>query len=755
MAENKKKKTTKKKATAKKKAVKKKTTEKKKAKRKRPVAKKTPTKRRRSSSLKKQTKRSAAKSVRKGKAEEEFAIPIHMVEPSDDDAHVKDLSDSKSLQGQVQDNEDLPEYDFSSEKEQKNVSGLGKREEHIMKKEEDVELDLKKKSKKSKAGKTILIVLGFILGILAITAVVYALLISRQSSFTGDANAFTVSAPAEVLSGGEVEYTIQLQNNEQVAFEDISFDIVYPEGFTVTSVNPRAANFNQTKWEVDSLLPGSSVEIEIAGVIIGAQNESKELASIVSYRPENVSSPFVEEKSALTLINALDTEISVQGPDSVTSGEEFSFETVVENTTSADLDNLRVRLTYPEGFDFKSAQPRPDFGIESFDIGLLEDGDSSSVEVKGVLTGKVNDKKTILVELGFVTESNEFISQIQQEYDIEIGEVLANIETTVGGEKESSAALGELLEFEVEYRNEGTESFINAAIETKIDTSLIDTDSIEVDRGRFENSVVVWDAESVDEFESIAPGDEGVLTFKARIKEQVDINDKSDKNYEISAASVFTSDGVEGDEERDVAIEGNTALIKIDTDMDVAVEAHYYDFEGNKVGSGPLPPVKNQETQYRVYFSISNTVNEVDDVTVVLKAGENVSFTGVKSTEVGALSVNSKTLTWNVGKVPAHTGRFLQNIEAYADIIFQPTDDQVGVAPELFSTSSISGQDVFSLSVLEPEVELPTTNLEDDPFANEGGVVQSSTSSSTSLQDDAESEPFIDPDSSNEADSLR
>lgn len=647
-----------------------------------------------------------------------------------------------------------PIAEFSAERDiKKTVSGLEKRDEKVVKKEKGPSVNLKKKKKGGKAGKIILIILGILLGVAAIAAVVYAVLNSSTSSFTGEKGVFTVQGPATAVSGGDVEYTLSLQNNEQVPFENVVFNVVYPADFKVGSATPKASNFNQTSWELGELNPGEKVEVSISGTLIGAENEQKELIGRLTYRPENVSSPFTDEQVASTEITALDTQLTVSGPQSVTAGEAFTFTVSPENTTGVDLENLRLKVSYPEGFDFKSGSPRPDFGTDSFDIASLPEGESEEVEIKGVLSGDVNEKKEFIVELGFVNDSNEFISQIQEKYAVEIGEVLAVVITSIDGNENSAALPGETVEVEVLYRNEGTETFNNARLETKFDTDLFDTDSIEVTNGVFEESVVVWNAETASELEVVNPEDSGTLTFKAKLSEQILVNDREDKNFEIGFATTFTSEGVEGDEGREVSIEGAEAKLRVSSVFTPDIEVRYYDFEGKKIGSGPLPPVKDEATTYRVYLTLSNTFNDVDDVAIVMQAGENVTFNNTKSTEVGTLSVNSKKLTWNVGKVPAHTGRFLQNIEAYADITFTPTASDVGKTPDLFSVVSVTGQDAFSAQVLTPEISSLTTNLSNDSFVDTNGEVQASASTSSSSTEEAE--PFVAPESTEEADALR
>lgn len=751
MAEDKKRKTTRKKVAT--------------SKRKKPAVKKTPMSKRRSSVAKKAPVKRPVTRKRKPKSDDEILIPIHTVDVSKDAPRrrinkEKPAASSGSSHQHDRDADELKGVsDYTIDSHQKSVEGLVKREGHEIPKDDVITEKPRRKKGARKGGKIALIILGVLLGIAAIVAVVFTILTSRQATFTGDAGIFSATGPSVVQSGNEVVYSLALQNNEQVGFENVVFDIIYPEGFQTVDVNPKAANFNQTKWELGSVHPGNSTEVQITGILIGAQNEDKELSARVSYRPENVSTEFSEEKIVITQVDALDTEFSISGAESVTASEEFEMEIIVENTIGVDLEDLRVKMEYPDGFEYKSSKPRPDFGTDSFDISLLKEGDSEIIKIKGIVSGKTNEKILINAHLGFATEGNEFVSQIEVAHKVIISEVIATIETKVFDQKESALSLGEKAEFKISYKNEGTEAFKNVRIETKVDTTYIDVSTVDVDRGKFEDSVIVWNSETIEDFETVNPGDEGELTFSVKLVDQISINNKEDKNMTIEAVTTFSSDGVEGNEDKKVSIESNTATININSELDIDVEAHYYDFEGNKVGSGPSPPVKNTETKYRVYLIASNTLNEVNDVVVTLKANDSVSFTGKKSTEVGTIEVNGKNAVWTIGKVPAHTGRFSKNIEAYIDISFTPTASEVGTAPDLFSLLSISGNDAYTSQELTPDIASPTSLLKDDPFSNEGGEVlaeeSTSTDSSIISPDNIEAEPFVTPDSATESEALR
>jgi len=638
-------------------------------------------------------------------------------------------SSSKTSAKQTKEKSILEEGETGKKK--KAVEGVKVDEKHSLPAEEKIFPVAKKEGekkkmvniKKRKWWKIPLIVLAVLVVLVAIAGIVYRFVFLENGALVPKDVEFTLNGPEQMVNGAETEYTISVNNKDSVDFEDVTVDMIYPDGFTPVSVSPESADFNETKWELKSLAKGASQTITIKGTLVGNVDDQKTVTARLSYKPRNVSSHFTEERVVKTKLEALGIEVDFTAPKSVTSGSEFTFNVAVNNTESFDLENLRVKMVYPAAFEFKSSSPRPDFDFDTFDIETLNEGEEELIKVKGVLTGKAKDQKKIQAVLGFVDDKNEFYPQIEKDVSIEIAKVVADISTKVFGKVENAMSPGEQLEYTVKYKNTGTEAFKNVTLETHLDTKLVNTESFEVDRGKVKDGVVIWDKETIPDLETVNAGDEGELTFKVRIADTMPVKDKDDINFEIKARSFFKAEGTEGNPEKSIQIESKNAITKINSLVTIRPEVHYYDFEGRKVGSGPLPPVASKKTTYRMYLVLSNTTNEVNEGIVEVSLPKWVQFTGSKSTNVGTLIVEDDQVIWTIGKIPAHTGQFSENIEAYVDVNLVPSVEDIGKTVELTKKIMFTGIDAYTdqdIMKTEPNV---TSDLTDDPFALGKGEV--------------------------------
>lgn len=579
------------------------------------------------------------------------------------------------------------------------------------------------KKKKLSRGAKVLIGVGIGLFVLATLGIVLRIVLGGGGTFSGEKIDFTLSGPETVMSGGEVDYVISFTNKEAVAFENVNVDVVYPEGLTILSSDPKAANFNETKWELKKVASAEKKEIKLHGRLVGIEGDEKKLTAKVLYKPENVGSSFAEEKEIKTKLTPLKTDFEVTVPKAITSGSEFNIGLNIKNSTGVNLNNLRVKLTYPSNYEYKASDPRPDYGFDTFDLKSIEKDSKEIIKIRGVLTGKANEKNKLKAVLGFVDDKNQFFPQIEEEVDLKISAVLAEIETKVFGSTESAMSPGEFMDFKVHYKNTGTEAFQEVTVETEIENKYINQSTFAVDRGKFENGKVIWNKDTVGDLNRVGPGNEGDLSFKVKIADNIAVAKQEDKNFTIKARSFFKAKGTEANPNQPIQVESKNAVVKINTQVKVGAEGHYYDFEGRKVGSGPLPPAVGKKTVYRVYLLLGNRSNEVNEgkVEIIIPAG--VSLTGSKATKVGTISLEKDRVIWNIGKIPAGTGQFTENLEASFEVSLIPDMSQVGKTPGLTQESFFTGVDTFTEQKIRSVIPGVSTDLKEDSYATGKGVV--------------------------------
>lgn len=122
-------------------------------------------------------------------------------------------------------------------------------------------------------------------------------------------------------------------------------------------------------------------------------------------------------------------------------------------------------------------------------------------------------------------------------------------------------------------------------------------------------------------------------------------------------------------------------------EAEFTASAHYYSTAGIQFGSGPLPPRLSQTTTYRVFWRLTAEealANAV--VTATLPPfSEWAANVSVSDGSPIAYDAATRSLRWPIGAVMAGTA-----ISASFDISLTPSEEQVGTAPVLLSSSILT-----------------------------------------------------------------
>ncbi len=109
-----------------------------------------------------------------------------------------------------------------------------------------------------------------------------------------------------------------------------------------------------------------------------------------------------------------DVTVEIQGPSELDSGNEAKYVVVYQNNENADLLGLYMEVFYPSQFTFTSADPAPKGATgQSFDLPILRQGQQAEVNIRGKLTGKIDEEKEIRVRLHYR------LSNFNSEFNVE------------------------------------------------------------------------------------------------------------------------------------------------------------------------------------------------------------------------------------------------------------------------------------------------------------------------------------------------
>ena len=246
----------------------------------------------------------------------------------------------------------------------------------------------------------------------------------------------------EVASGEETVFELVYTNNETVLIRDVELVLQYPENFIFLGSEPsRPVNKYNKLWKIGSLDVGETQRLEITGQILGEVGEVKELQATISYMPLNFHSRFSERTTLLAVIKDSVIGLAIEAPLNIIDGQEAEYIVTYTNKSAADISDVVLRVTLPEGFELVSFEPEPT-RERDWEIDTLLAGAEETIRVIGVVSGEREEAHEVIAQAGLV-QNNRFKIQTQvshiatfvtPEVDFYLTQSIAEKELSFGGE---------------------------------------------------------------------------------------------------------------------------------------------------------------------------------------------------------------------------------------------------------------------------------------------------------------------------------
>lgn len=549
---------------------------------------------------------------------------------------------------------------------------------------------------------------GAVFFVLIVGLVVFVYWYAR-SSFDRAWVSIEISGPERVVSGEEIVYIVKCKNSTKVALNDAQLTFRWPEGSLPTS----GELFE--KMSLGSLAPQQTKEATFKGKLIGFRAVQKEISAILSYQPSKTQARFENEAVFLTQIIAVPLVLTLDFPDKVSAGQQITTALKYLNDSEAAFDNLVIKIEYPEGFVVSSTYPQPQENI--WQIGRIGSKEEGKVLVTGTINGNRGDTKTFRAYLG-VTKDGSFIPYAETVKSLQISLPVLSLEQTINDVSDYIANCGSILDYKIKYRNNSQIGLPSAKITLKFDTRALDFSTLKLGgRGSFDSvgSTVTWDQSNTPELELLDAGQSGELLFSVKVKDDLPIKDYSDKNFAVysitNSSSANPPLALAGQQIQD-AVEMS---IKVNTKLGIESKGYYQD--DLLPNSGPLPPQVGETTSYTIYWHVTNTSNDAEDVKVEATLPPSVAWLNKfkpTSTNFRYDSLNRK-ITWEIGNLSSGAGVLTPAKYAAFQIGLTPSAPQINEVVEIIRPTVITGRDVFTKTDLRATDVQITSELPDDP----------------------------------------
>ena len=579
--------------------------------------------------------------------------------------------------------------EFEAEKPKKPAQGLSKK--HL------------------KIGLGIIIVL-----ILAFTVITF---LKGWFSFSKSNVNLDIISSTEVSSGEEIEFVIRYQNNNRVALKDAKLIIDYPQG----AYSLEGEELIQEVKELGTIPSKKGGTENFKMRLTGEKGSIKLLSARLNYQPANINSHFENFVSFKMNISSVLIDAYLTVPQKAINGEEVTYILDYINNSDQDFFNVRVELSYPSGFTYKTAEPLPAEENNIWQTEEFKKGERATIRISGILEGIDGENKTLGVSIGEI-KNDKFLKYSQTTAVTQISSSPLIITLSLNDkEEEINVNAKDVLHYKIEFKNNTDIALSQLILKTYLQGGMFNFRSVKLaQKGFFDslNNVITWSAAGVPSLILLPPGESGSVNFSVAVNDSFPINDFNDKNFQISVQAELETLNVPPQFSLERLKVEKILKSKVNSQVVLRAKGYYNETTANITNSGPIPPKVNQATTYTIHWQITNTSNDLENmrVTAILPEGiewRNVYTTLNKDTKL-EYNERTKQIVWSMNKIPAATGFLIPAYELVFQIALRPSITQVGTSPVLIDESILEGKDTFTGEMLEVFSPAIATDLPDD-----------------------------------------
>ncbi|MDD5071609.1 MAG: hypothetical protein PHQ42_02635 [Patescibacteria group bacterium] len=547
---------------------------------------------------------------------------------------------------------------------------------------------------------------------------------------------FFISGPEKVIAGEEFFFTLDYRNLSRVSAKNIRIEVSYPENFIFLDSLPLPGEKNSV-WQFDNLNSGGSGSVKIKGKIINGKETSNIILAKIVYTPENFSSEFKKETSLAIAVEDIGIDIDFDYSSTVLLGEENEIAVKIkaqENNffpqfkfTIDPLENMEIISA--AAVEAKDGKDSESLAIEKVRAGVYNISGAKEEErefkIKYKLSKKISDEQEIIMRFENLAEDDKTHSFLEKRIKIEVIKSDLNLTLIINGSKNDQAVnFGDRLNYSIVYNNKGETAMKDVVLMAVLESDFLDWKTLkEESGGREKGNTITWTKEEIPALAELEPDREGIIDFSFDIVSLAQAQAVAGRSFQIKSYVQFSIGNSEEFKEN-IDNRSNTIINKINSDLSLKGEVRYFNADNMPVGNGPLPPKVGETTSFKVYWTLSNNLHELNEAKVEVSLPEYVSWDNKNRTSVGVIRYDSgsRKVTWEIGRLPITVYR----ADAEFNISITPAESDRNKIMVLLPEAAATAIDSETRGIVVSAAKAKTTKLEDDDIAgmNSDGRVE-------------------------------
>lgn len=514
--------------------------------------------------------------------------------------------------------------------------------------------------------------------------------------------------PEAAAIGTPTEVTVILGNNSGDVLRDVSVALVLPAGVSFVG-NGTAARRIEEKGVIE---PGETVKETFKIVVTSDAAESRELRAEALYAPAKLGQKLLTSKVEGISVKKPIT-LTLTAPETVSGGEKFEWSARLKNESDREW-RVFLQADFPEGVSGE---------LPADEIVILPGGEEKRTFFgEALLEERAEEKVTVRV-IGEVDGLSPVTVLAEESFVLQAGRSILGMELRVNKEVNVIAFPGGELQYSVAIRNTSGTPLPGVSVEASLNGGMFDFRSL-TSSGRIssDGAKIIWDGGTTAALRFLKPGEETVLPFAVRVKDDYGIRNFNDKDFILGVdVKAQSADGSEG-----AARAVNVARLrtKVAGMLSLSQRMLYRDAASGIVNDGPFPPRVGTPTEYVVRWKLAGYGADMENVVISGKLAPGAKLTGNKKTAVGELVEQDGVVRWSLPKLLSGTGILSGAPEAIFQVSFTPDVDDVGREGTVIMETSVIADDIHTASRFEDLLPPLTTGLRDDATVKSGeGIV--------------------------------
>ncbi|MCX6744277.1 MAG: hypothetical protein NTX82_02000 [Candidatus Parcubacteria bacterium] len=527
---------------------------------------------------------------------------------------------------------------------------------------------------------------------------------------------FKVTANPETLTNGqETEFIIDYANTSKDTLSNVSLVLKIPTSLQNPEYDIKDFDIKTNTLKIGDLNTKANGQFKVKGFLLGNFGDNQEFIAAITYQDKYglKQQEFFSNKFQFT-DSVLKAE--VQLPAKIIANSRFTLQTKLQNTSSLDLNKLKIKMTWPENFTFIDSDLEK-MSTNSWLVGELMAGAQTEPTFTGRISGDTATELNFQTEILATYNNEEYVlAQIKNSATLGFSNLAINF---INIENNKNIAPGGKTTYTLAYKNNESYTLENIEIGLIVSGDYANTAFLADQYKRAKGNTVIFNQNDYPKLAKLEPGQEGTIEVQAAAKNSISFGAVQENGYRLQTNILASYD--DSNLKTRITLESEPVYTIIDSQLSLKTTAMFYTNQGDQIGVGSVPPVVGEYTSYWVIIKINNTNNKIKDLKVTAKVPAGIEFTNIYNvTDGDQINFNESTrqLEWHVANVNALAGILNPSPEARIQLAITPTPDQVSKSPLLMSNISATATDTLTNSFLSASGQNVSTAIFSDQGLN-------------------------------------